>query len=84
MNQHTPAATIALVARLTLASVLIAHGALLLVAYAIPAFGADLAAMGMPLAPAWPLCLVELFGGALLMFGLPRGRARRYGLPAPA
>ena len=84
MNQQTLAATAALVLRTTLAALLLAHAALQFVALGIPAFGADLAAMGMPGAPSALLILIELAASVVLLFGPPTRRAspRLYQRPA--
>ena len=50
-----------------------------LVALGVPAFGVSLAAQGMPLALSWPVALLELVGGVLVIVGVhgpgPGGRA---------
>lgn len=82
MNQQT--STAALVLRIALAALILAHASLQFVALGIPAFGADLAAMGMSLGPSALLALLELAAAVALLFGLPRRRAQALGLRAPA
>lgn len=74
MNRYrnTPAADIpynALVLRLMLGAMWLSHAALKLVALAVPEFGAALVEQGMPTPMAWPVMLLELAGGALIILG---------------
>jgi putative oxidoreductase len=63
----------ALLLRLSLGTMWLAHGLLKLLVFTVPGFAAFLAAQGMPALLAWPVVLLELAGGTLILLGL-RGR----------
>jgi hypothetical protein len=65
--------TAGLLLRLSLGALLLAHAFLALVALGVPAFAEALAAQGMPV-PAWPLVLVELVAGVVIILGMPYRR----------
>lgn len=60
----------ALLLRLALGSMWLSHALLKLVAFTIPGFAAFLAAEGMPTSLAWPVVLMELAGGSLILLGV--------------
>lgn len=64
------AAYAAALLRLSLGSMWISHALLKLLVFSIPGFAAFLAAQGMPAFLAWPVVLLELAGGALILLGL--------------
>lgn len=63
----------ALLLRLSLGTMWLAHGLLKLLVFTVPGFAAFLAAQGMPAMLAWPVVLLELAGGTLILLGV-RGR----------
>ena len=71
MSTHHTYLTAALLLRLALGALLLAHAFLGLVALGVPAFAAALAAQGMP-PQALPLTLMELAGGFLVVVGFRR------------
>ena len=60
----------ALLLRLTLGAAWLSHAFLKLAAFSMPAFGAFLNAGGMPTPIAWPVALLELAGGILIVLGI--------------
>ncbi|MCC2957201.1 DoxX family protein [Massilia sp. IC2-477] len=60
----------ALLLRLALGSAWLSHAFLKLAAFCVPALGSFLALEGMPTPMAWPVALLELAGGALIILGL--------------
>jgi putative oxidoreductase len=74
MTRHRIAPYAALTLRLALGSAWLAHAFLKLAAFALPALGTFLALDGMPTPMAWPVALLELAGGALIVLGI-HGRA---------
>lgn len=72
MSTHHTYLTAALLLRLALGALLLAHAFLGMAGLCVPAFGAALGAQGMP-SQALPLTLVELAGGILILIGF-RGR----------
>jgi putative oxidoreductase len=63
----------ALLLRLSLGTMWLAHGLLKLLVFSVPGFAAFLTAQGMPALLAWPVVLLELAGGTLILLGV-RGR----------
>jgi putative oxidoreductase len=63
----------ALLLRLSLGTMWLAHGLLKLLVFTVPGFAAFLTAQGMPAMLAWPVVLLELAGGTLILLGV-RGR----------
>jgi putative oxidoreductase len=63
----------ALLLRLSLGTMWLSHGLLKLFVFTVPGFAAFLAAHGLPTLLAWPVVLLELAGGTLILLGL-RGR----------
>jgi putative oxidoreductase len=59
----------ALLLRLSLGTMWISHALLKLLVFTIPGFQAFLAAQGMPAFMAWPVVLMELAGGAMILLG---------------
>lgn len=59
----------ALLLRLSLGTMWIAHALLKLIVFTIPGFESFLTSQGMPAALAWPVVLLELAGGALILTG---------------
>ncbi len=59
----------ALLLRLSLGSMWISHALLKLLVFTIPGFEGFLAKHGMPAELAWPVVLLELGGGALILLG---------------
>jgi putative oxidoreductase len=70
MTEHHTYFSAALLLRLSLGAIWLSHGLLTLVAVGVPAFGAALAAQGMPTPLAWPAALIELVGGGMIVFGV--------------
>lgn len=60
----------ALLLRLSLGTMWISHALLKLVVFTVPGFAAFLATQGMPTFLAWPVVLMELVGGTLILLGL--------------
>jgi len=60
----------ALTLRFVLGSAWLAHAFLKLAAIAVPSLGAFLAVEGMPTPMAWPVALLELAGGILIVLGI--------------
>ena len=60
----------ALLLRLSLGAMWIAHALLKLLVFTMPGFQAFLASQGMPTFMAWPVVLMELAGGILILLGL--------------
>jgi putative oxidoreductase len=56
--------------RLALGTMWISHALLKLLVFTIPGFQGFLASQGMPGFLAWPVVLMELVGGALILLGL--------------
>jgi putative oxidoreductase len=56
--------------RLTLAAMWISHAFLKLLVFTMPGFEGFLASHGMPTFIAWPVVLLELAGGTLILLGL--------------
>lgn len=56
--------------RTSLGAMWISHALLKLLVFSIPGFAAFLAAQGMPAFLAWPVVLLELAGGTLILLGL--------------
>ena len=63
----------ALLLRLSLGTMWLAHGLLKVFVFTVPGFAAFLTAQGMPALLAWPVVLLELAGGTLILLGV-RGR----------
>jgi putative oxidoreductase len=63
----------ALLLRLSLGTMWLAHGLLKLLVFTVPGFAAFLTTQGMPALLAWPVVLLELAGGSLILLGV-RGR----------
>jgi putative oxidoreductase len=63
----------ALLLRLSLGTMWLSHGLLKLLVFTVPGFAAFLAAHGLPALLAWPVVVLELVGGTLILLGL-RGR----------
>lgn len=59
----------ALLLRLSLGAMWISHALLKLLVFTIPGFQAFLSAHGMPAFAAWPVVLLELAGGTLILLG---------------
>ncbi|SFC31800.1 DoxX family membrane protein [Massilia yuzhufengensis] len=70
MQDHSTRSTAALLLRLALGAAWLAHALFALVALGVPAFAASLAAQGLPLALSWPVALLELVGGVLVIVGV--------------
>jgi len=60
----------ALVLRIGLGSMWIAHALLKFLVFTIPGFAAWLNSQGLPEAFAWPVALLELFGGLAILLGI--------------
>lgn len=60
----------ALLLRLSLGTMWISHALLKLLVFTMPGFQGFLASQGMPTFIAWPVVLMELAGGALILLGL--------------
>jgi putative oxidoreductase len=60
----------ALLLRVSLGTMWISHALLKLIVFTVPGFQAFLAAQGMPTYLAWPVVLIELTGGALILLGM--------------
>ncbi|MEN3292731.1 MAG: putative oxidoreductase [Burkholderiales bacterium] len=56
--------------RLSLGTMWIAHALLKLLVFTMPGFQGFLASQGMPVFMAWPVVLMELAGGILILLGL--------------
>ena len=56
--------------RLSLGTMWISHALLKLLVFTMPGFQGFLASQGMPAFMAWPVVLMELAGGALILLGL--------------
>jgi putative oxidoreductase len=56
--------------RVSLGAMWISHALLKLLVFSIPDFAAFLAAQGIPAFLAWPVVLLELAGGTLILLGL--------------
>lgn len=56
--------------RLSLGTMWISHALLKLLVFTMPGFQGFLASQGMPTFMAWPVVLLELAGGALILLGL--------------
>ena len=56
--------------RLSLGTMWISHALLKLLVFTMPGFQAFLASQGMPTFLAWPVVLMELAGGALIVLGV--------------
>ena len=56
--------------RLSLGSMWISHALLKLLVFTMPGFQGFLASQGMPVFIAWPVVLMELAGGILILLGL--------------
>lgn len=59
----------ALMLRVGLGSMWIAHALLKWFVFTVPGFGAWLESQGLPVAMAWPVFLLELCGGAAILIG---------------
>jgi putative oxidoreductase len=59
----------ALLLRISLGTMWISHALLKLLVFTVPGFKSFLAAQGMPQWVAWPVVLMELTGGALILLG---------------
>lgn len=59
----------ALLLRLALGTMWVAHALLKLVVFSLPGFGAWLASQGIPAFMAWPVFLIELIGGVAIVLG---------------
>lgn len=60
----------ALLLRLTLGAAWLSHAFLKLAAFSMPALAAFLNAQGMPTPIAWPVALLELAGGVMIILGI--------------
>lgn len=60
----------ALLLRLSLGTMWISHALLKLLVFTVPGFQSFLASHGMPTAVAWPVVLLEIGGGALILLGV--------------
>lgn len=60
----------ALLLRLSLGTMWISHALLKLLVFTMPGFQGFLASQGMPTFMAWPVVLMELAGGTLILLGL--------------
>jgi putative oxidoreductase len=60
----------ALLLRLSLGTMWISHALLKLLVFTMPGFQAFLATHGMPAAIAWPVVLLEIGGGLLILLGV--------------
>lgn len=60
----------ALLLRLSLGTMWISHALLKLLVFTMPGFQGFLASHGMPTFMAWPVVLMELAGGAVILLGL--------------
>lgn len=60
----------ALLLRVSLGTMWISHALLKLLVFTMPGFKAFLGAQGMPQWVAWPVVLMELVGGALILLGV--------------
>jgi putative oxidoreductase len=69
MNSTTSQAYAATLLRLSLAAMWLSHALLKLLAFTIPGFEAFLASQGMPTFIAWPVVMLELAGGSLILLG---------------
>lgn len=70
MNQYRIVPCAALLLRLTLGAAWLSHAFLKLAAFSMPAFAAFLNAQGMPTPMVWPVALLELAGGILIILGI--------------
>lgn len=70
MNPYRIAPYAALLLRLALGSVWLSHAFLKLAAFSMPALAAFLNAQGMPTPMAWPVALLELAGGVMIILGI--------------
>ncbi len=60
----------ALLLRLSLGTMWISHALLKLLVFTMPGFQAFLASQGMPTILAWPVVLLEIGGGVLILLGI--------------
>lgn len=60
----------ALLLRLSLGTMWIAHALLKLIVFTVPGFAGFLTAQGMPALLAWPVVALELAGGVLILLGV--------------
>ncbi|MBQ5941321.1 DoxX family membrane protein [Massilia sp. AB1] len=81
MNDSRTLSTAALLLRLFLGAVWLAHACLTLAAFLAPGIAVFLAEQGMPTPLTWPAGLLELAGGLLLLFGF-HGRAASFAMLA--
>jgi len=70
MNSYRIAPYAALLLRLILGAAWLSHAFLKLAAFSMPSLGAFLNAGGMPTPMAWPVALLELVGGVLIVLGI--------------
>lgn len=70
MNLHRIAPCAALLLRLALGAIWLSHAFLKLAAFSMPALAGFLNAQGMPTPIAWPVALLELAGGVLIILGI--------------
>lgn len=70
MNGFRIAPWAALLLRQALGSAWLSHAFLKLAAFSMPALAAFLNAQGMPTPMAWPVALLELAGGVLIVLGI--------------
>lgn len=69
MNDQTSSRYAATLLRLSLGTMWISHALLKLMVFTIAGFEAFLASHGMPTSIAWPVVLLELAGGSLVLLG---------------
>ncbi|WP_081897368.1 DoxX family protein [Massilia sp. BSC265] len=70
MNTYRVVPYAAMLLRLALGAAWLSHAFLKLAAFSMPAVGAFLNAAGMPTPVAWPVALLELAGGILIVLGI--------------
>lgn len=70
MNSYRIAPYAALLLRLAIGAAWLSHAFLKLAAFSMPSLGAFLNAQGMPTPMSWPVALLELAGGILIVLGV--------------
>ncbi|TFW17408.1 DoxX family protein [Massilia arenosa] len=70
MIDHRTAPYAATLLRIALGTMWLTHAALKLFVFTVPGFQGFLAAHGMPPALAWPVVLLEIGGGLLILLGV--------------
>ncbi len=70
MNDYRIKPYAALLLRLALGAAWLSHAFLKLAAFSMPALGGFLALEGMPTPMAWPVALLELAGGTVIILGI--------------